>query len=314
MVQVSALMASYNHERYLSQAIESVLNQTIPDLELIIVDDASTDNSPQIIQNYQAKDQRIRAFFHSKNQGIAPTVHQCLNAATGKYVSFIGSDDLWVHSKLEKQLALLQSNEDAVVWSEGDVIDADGKPTGTTFTQMHGATGKRKSGRIFGELICDNYIFGQSVIFSRGFCSQITFKDDLKYLSDYHLVVNLAYKHDFLFIPEALAKYRIHGQNTISRDTEGWLKDRVLLRSYFLEQYGNSLPRRLKGNLYLRIGEALSGLQRRALAKRFYFGAIRINFLSKESILYFSYAFTNGTGLLHKLLLQFYLKLSSLTH
>ncbi len=307
-------MPCYNHEKYVAKAIESVLGQTCPDLELVIVDDASNDNSRQIISQFQTKDPRIKASFHDKNLGITATMRECLNAATGKYVSFIGSDDLWVASKLEKQLALLRHNEESVVWSEGDVIDTNGNPTGITFTQMHTAAGKRKSGRIFEELICDNYVFGQSVIFKRIFCNGINLKDDLKYLSDYQLMVNLAYQHNFLFMPESLAKYRIHGYNSISRDTEGWLKDRVALRSYFLGEYGKTLPRSVKGNLYLRIGEALSGLQRRALAKQFYVGAMRLNFLSKESILYFSYALTNGTGFPHKFLVELYLKLGSFTH
>lgn len=312
MVLVSVLMASYNHERYLSQAIESILNQTYQDLELVIVDDCSTDNSRKIIQAYRAKDARVRAFFHEKNLGIARTVKDCLDAAAGEFVSFIGSDDLWVEFKLEKQLSLLKKNEDNVVWSEGDIIDADGAPTGVTFTQMHAAESRPKSGRIFNELLCDNYIFGQSLLFKKAFCDHMDFNGSLKYLSDYQLMVNLAYDHNFLFIPQSLAKYRIHGQNTISRDREGWLKDRVRLRSYFLEQYGNSMSNRLKGHLYLRIGEALSGLQHRALAKQFYFRAIRVNFRSKEAILYFSFALTNGKGFLHKFLLHLYLKLSSI--
>ena len=70
MLLVSVVMTSYNHEKYLADAIESVLNQTFSDFELIIVDDASRDNSQEIIREYQQKDRRIRSIFHSANQGI----------------------------------------------------------------------------------------------------------------------------------------------------------------------------------------------------------------------------------------------------
>jgi len=104
MVLVSVLMASFNHERYISEAIESVLKQSFSDLELIIVDDCSTDGSKQIILDYQAKDNRVHAFFHKENMGIAKTVNHALDVAKGRFISFIGSDDLWVPKKLELNL------------------------------------------------------------------------------------------------------------------------------------------------------------------------------------------------------------------
>lgn len=311
MVQVSVLMASYNHEKYLSEAIESVLNQTLPDLELIIVDDCSTDNSRKIIEKYLAMDGRVRAFFHSKNMGIPRTANECLNVTTGEFISFIGSDDVWVPSKLEKQLSVLSKDEDRVVWSEGDIINSEGTSTGQTFTQMNTCGKKPKNGRIFREIINENYIFSQSVLFKREFCEDLSFNCNLKYLCDYQFMVDLSYRHDFVFIPESLAKYRIHGKNTIFQDQVNWLKDRVLLRSYFLERYGNSLSKHLKGNLYLKIGEAFWGLGQEGLAKQYFLEALRVDFFSKESLLYFTYATTKVDSLAHRFLLQFYLKLFS---
>jgi glycosyltransferase involved in cell wall biosynthesis len=87
MVLVSVIMASYNHEKYLPEAIESVLDQTSPDLELVIVDDASKDSSREIVEAYQKRDCRVRAFFHEKNRGIAITANDALEAATGQYIS-----------------------------------------------------------------------------------------------------------------------------------------------------------------------------------------------------------------------------------
>lgn len=308
MVLVSVIMASYNHEKYVPEAIESVLNQTNPNLELVIVDDASKDNSREVIEAYQKRDGRVRAFFHKENQGIARTANDALKAAKGQYLSFIGSDDLWVQTKLEQQLKVLSNHGNAVIWSEGDVIDADGASMGRKFTDFNARGDKPTSGRIYREIINENYIFGQSLLFKREYTEGLRFNPDLKYLCDYQFVVDLAYAHDFLFMPESLAKYRIHGKNTICRDEEGWLVDRILLRSYFLQRYGKELSRQLKGSLYLKIGEAYAGLGYDEIAKECFLRALRVNLFSKESILYMAHI-SGPESDMHNLLLKAYNRL-----
>ena len=142
-------MPSYNHEKYISESIESVLNQSFKDFELIILDDCSKDNSQDIITTYQKKDARIRALFHKKNMGIAKTANDLLAEAKGKYVAFTSSDDVWEKSKLEKQLVILDRDDSLIVWSEGEIIDSESKPKGYTFASMHGAVEKKKERRYF---------------------------------------------------------------------------------------------------------------------------------------------------------------------
>ncbi len=311
MVLVSVVMGAYNHERYIAEAIESVLSQTMPDLELIIVDDASSDATPQIIKSYQQKDSRVKTFFHKKNMGIAPTANQCLNNASGQYITFIGSDDLWVNNKLERQLKILQNHPDLLVWSEGEIIDSNGKSTGKTFTELHVASKKRKTGNIFREILDDNYIFGQSLMFRKEHLKN-HFAVDLKYLSDYRFMVDLAFEHDFYFISEPLAKYRIHGDNSIVKDEPNWLKDRIALREYFLQKYGSNLSRNLKGNLYMKIGNAYSSLGIDDLARHYYLKALKSNFADKEAILYLAYVLGDAKGFVGGNLLRLYMKVSSL--
>ena len=152
-------MASYNHEKYISETIESVLNQSFKDFELIIVDDFSRDNSRAIIEDYGRKDKRVKAFFHKKNMGIAPTLNDLLSKTSGKYVAYIDSDDVWDPLKLEKQLSILEKNESLVVWCEGEIIDKNSIPTGKKFSELNFAINKKKSGRIFEELLPSNFIF-----------------------------------------------------------------------------------------------------------------------------------------------------------
>ncbi len=136
MPLVSVVMSSYNHEKFVSEAIESVLTQDFEDFELIIVDDASADTSRQIIQKYAAKDTRVRVILHETNRGISKTMNDGIMAAKGKFLTDIASDDVWMEDKLSKTLAVLESDEDLVVWTEAEIIDENGEPVGSTWSEF----------------------------------------------------------------------------------------------------------------------------------------------------------------------------------
>ncbi len=266
---VSVIMPSYNHSRFIKEAIQSVLNQTFDDFELIIIDDSSSDNSQEIIQKFAEIDSRIKPIFHKKNMGIARTLNDGLRASKGEFIAFIASDDVWVPNKLEIQLEILTRNEDLIVWCEGEIIDANSNSTGKTFTERHNATNRQKSGRIFEELLKGNFIFGSSMILKRKNLGKIRFDESLKYLNDYKFVVDLAWRYDYCFIKSPLAKYRIHGGNTILSDKKGWLIDAVRVNEYFLEQYGDKISRKLRAMLYYKIAYAYTQLENKRVAKQY---------------------------------------------
>ena len=107
MTKVSVCMAAYNHERYVGTAIQSVLDQTFQDWELIITDDASTDRTPEIIRSFS--DPRIKFFSSAHNQGIAANTANCIRESQGTYIAILNSDDMFCPTKLEKQVQLLDS-------------------------------------------------------------------------------------------------------------------------------------------------------------------------------------------------------------
>ncbi len=241
-------MTSFNYARFIPYAIESVLHQTFPDLELIIIDDGSSDSSKEIIEEFRKKDPRIRAIFHENNMGIARTMNDGIDAARGKFIAFIASDDLWMADKLDTQLKVLTRDEDLVAWSEGLVIDENGSPTGKTFTQIIPDARRKKNRYIFEELLSGNFILGTSRILKRENLEGIRWNEDLKYLNDYQFAVDLAYKYRFCFIEEPLVCYRVHGRNTRIRDEQGHTRDLQPVYTYFLARYGNemSLKRRIE--------------------------------------------------------------------
>ena len=301
MPLVSVIMPSYNHERYISEAIECVLNQTFTDFEFIIIDDASKDKSKEIIKAYEEKDSRIRAFFHKENKGIARTMNECLEKANGKFIAFFASDDVWVKEKLEKQLNVLKKKEDLIVWSEAEMIDAQGDPTGELWTAHFGSK-RKKSGDLFEEIVMGNFICGQSRIHKRAHIGDIKFNEALKYLNDYQFETDIARKYEYYFIPEPLVRYRIHGKNTNLSDSEEWHKDRMIIGEYFLHKYGNEFSNKIKGKLFLRVSVEYSYIGEKAKAKQYVYHAIKLNPFYRANITYLLIAVTNEDGTFRKFL------------
>ncbi len=126
MPKVSVILASYNHEKYIAASIESVLNQSFGDFELLIFDDGSTDNSQKIIRSF--RDDRIKLFLYEKNRGSYHATQDALKSARGKYLAIHHSDDIWVKNKLERQVQVLDENpEYAVCFTQANFIDENGE-------------------------------------------------------------------------------------------------------------------------------------------------------------------------------------------
>jgi len=241
MPLVSVIMPSYNHEKFISEAIESVLGQTFVDFELIIVDDASTDRSQQIINEFSQKDKRIKKIFHKKNLGIAKTFNECIKNSGGKYVAFIASDDVWLIKKLEKQIQILEKDENLVVWGNQIIVDAESIPTGETSSEKY--QNATANGYIFEEVV-NSWIAGSSMILKRKNIKDIKFNESLKYLNDSQFYLDTAYNYEYFFMEEPIAKYRLHGDNASFGDIEdikGWYHDSLLLCIYIFQEYGNKL-------------------------------------------------------------------------
>lgn len=125
---VSIITPSYNSSVFISQTIESVLAQTYPDWEMLIIDDGSTDASPDIIKEYARKDSRIR-FLQTEQPSGSPAVPRNIGImnARGRYIAFLDSDDLWLPDKLAEQLKLFDGDETAIVYSNYEKISEAGE-------------------------------------------------------------------------------------------------------------------------------------------------------------------------------------------
>lgn len=125
---VSIITPCYNAGAYLSQTIQSVLAQSYPDWELLLVDDCSTDDTASIIQQFSVKDSRIKYFRTDRPSG-SPTLPRNMGVenALGRYIAFLDSDDAWLPDKLEKQVKLLEDKRVAIAFSDYEKMSEDGE-------------------------------------------------------------------------------------------------------------------------------------------------------------------------------------------
>ncbi|MGZ4928657.1 MAG: glycosyltransferase family 2 protein [Halobacteriota archaeon] len=305
MPLVSTFMKSYNHERYIAEAIESVLRQDFEDLELIIVDDASTDASRQIIERYAEQDPRIRLIFHERNLGISKVVNDGIDVARGKFIAQIDSDDVWVRDKLRKQLAVLENNENLIVWSEGELIDENGRPLGKSFSEMCSRFPKKKSGDIFQELLAGPYIFGTSLLYKRQNVGDLRYDERLLYLNDYKFELELARDYQFHYIAEPLAKYRIHGKNALvgsdphaeERRRRGYIEE-ISVRQEALRRYNHEVPNVVMAKIYASDGLCYGRVGKNKQALNSLLRSIRSNPYSWLNLVYSAIILALGTRIL----------------
>lgn len=205
---VSIIMPSWNTGRFIGESIQSVLNQTYKNWELIIVDDCSTDNTDEIVASFD--DERIRYFRNDKNSGAALTRNKAMREARGEWIAFLDSDDLWAPEKLEKQLSFMKENGYTFSFTEYEKIDEESKPL-NIYVSGPEKVNKHK-------MYNYDYIGQLTMIYSAKVFGLIQIKD-IKKNNDYAIRLQLFRKKGACcyLLKENLAKYRIR-KNSISHD------------------------------------------------------------------------------------------------
>ena len=194
---VSIIMPSYNTASFIEETIQSVLNQTYTNWELIIVDDCSTDNTDEVLENI--KDSRIRYFKNDKNSGAAVSRNKALREARGQWIAYLDSDDLWMPEKLEKQIHFMETNGYAFSYTNYEEIDVNGNKTGVSVTGPKKIT---KTGMF-------NYCWPGclTVMFDANKIGLIQIQD-IKKNNDYAMWLKVCKKADCYLLDELLGQYR----------------------------------------------------------------------------------------------------------
>lgn len=202
---VSIIMPSYNTAPYIKETIQSVLNQTYEDWELLIVDDCSTDNTDEVLA--EIHDPRIRIFKNECNSGAAVSRNRALREAKGQWIAYLDSDDLWMPEKLEKQIKFMESHGYAFSYTNYEEIDVDGQRTGVRVTGPKRIT---KTGMF-------NYCWPGclTVMLDASKIGLIQIKD-IKKNNDYAMWLKICRKADCYLLDECLGQYRKGRTGSIS--------------------------------------------------------------------------------------------------
>jgi glycosyltransferase involved in cell wall biosynthesis len=209
---VSVILPAYNCEKFIGKAIQSVLQQTFTDFDLIIINDGSTDNTETIIHEFD--DQRIIYLKNSNNQGLIYTLNKAITHANGKYIARMDADDICLRDRLAKQKAFLDQNEDiTVIASTIEFINEQEEKTGIWELDRQTIT----PAQIKGAILKQNCIAHPTVMMRSEIIKQLKYKEYQKNIEDYDLwlrLLNRGYK--IAKLNEPLLLYRIHDDSITS--------------------------------------------------------------------------------------------------
>jgi glycosyltransferase involved in cell wall biosynthesis len=209
---VSVIIPTYNYAQYLPDAIDSVLNQTYKDFEIIVVDDGSTDNTSDVILQYLSNP--CLRYIRKENGGQASAKNRGIIESKGEFIAFLDADDIWFSNKLELQLQLFGKNpHTGVVYSRRIYIDPSGKPLRTNQPKLH-------RGSILNKLYVTNFVcFSSSIV--RRVCFQRLglFDEKLRFSEDYDFWIRVASSYRFEFVDLPLIYYRT-GHSSTSADKD----------------------------------------------------------------------------------------------
>ena len=217
---VSIITPSYNSTKFISQTIESVLNQTYKNWEMIIVDDASPDNSNKIIEEYVEKDSRIQLIKLKENSGPAVARNRAIKEAKGRYIAFLDSDDLWMANKLEKQISFMLKKDCALVYHDYETMNEDGLKLDKIINRVPKLS--------YNDLLKTNYIGCLTAMYDTQKVGKV-YMPLIAKRQDYGLWLKILKKIDHAYgMNEVLATYRIMS-NSISSNKIQLLKYNYLL-------------------------------------------------------------------------------------
>ena len=212
---VSVITPTYNSEVFISETIESVRSQTYTNWELILVDDASSDTTVEILKKYATLDQRITFFLLEKNSGAAIARNMAIEKASGSFIAFLDADDLWKPEKLSTQISFMLKKDIAVSFSSYELMDEKGNSLGKMIKALPTVN--------YAKMLKSNYVGNLTGIYNADKLDKV-YMPNIRKRQDWALWLKLIKKVGHAHsIAEPLAKYRVR-ENSISSNKLNLLK------------------------------------------------------------------------------------------
>ncbi|MEO0344815.1 MAG: glycosyltransferase [Pseudomonadota bacterium] len=256
MARVSVVIPCYNRGEYIAATVDSVLAQTFSDLELICVDDGSTDETRAVLEGYGA---RITLLEHEGgvNKGQSASINLGLAHARGELIAILDSDDLWHAEKLSEQVAFLDANpEIGLVYANGEAVDASERHLYDIYKAGH--TPPTSPSELL--LDCSIALPSNSLVRANMYAAAGDFREDLRAAQDHDMLVRLTEHSKVGYINRRLWKYRRHGDSISHKNADKrWrIGFQILDAAAQRYPYTNSVIRRRKAVLYFRLAQCHS--------------------------------------------------------
>ncbi|MEQ1636923.1 MAG: glycosyltransferase [Methylococcales bacterium] len=225
---VSIIVPCYNHEKYVTKTIESIVNQTYKNIEIIVLDDGSSDNCPILLE---ALSKQYGFYYeHQKNKGLPATLNKAIRLAKGEFISIIASDDIMALDKINLMVNEFKNldNDYAVTCGDVKFIDSDGNEISINlynFTldtlvscqtfSMHDLDVLKKFGE-YAKLIKDNHISAVSALIKKQALIDVGLYEEYIFIEDWNMWLKLSKQYKFKYIDKVVAFYRVHDSNSIT--------------------------------------------------------------------------------------------------
>lgn len=230
---ISVIMPAYNAEKYIKTAILSVINQTLTDWELIVIDDCSTDNTAAIVKEMALKDNRIKYYKNDANIGVAETRNRGFELSRGTYVALLDSDDLWLKEKLHQQVELLEQTKSDIVYCSYSIIDESGNKKCSDFVVPQEAT--YETSLIKSVISCSTVLMTRRIVEKYKFTNKFYHEDLvlwLQLLKDGYIARGVV---------DVLAEYRTLSGTRSSNKLKSLINKFKVYRSFLKLSFWNSM-------------------------------------------------------------------------
>ena len=270
MPAVSVIIPTYNRENFIGRALVSVLSQTYRDMEIIVVDDGSFDDTYGVVKKLAGSEAPLRYLAHEKNRGAQAARNSGISVAAGDYIAFLDSDDEWLPDKLERQMSLMAQNHGlrGAVYAGYQHVYLHNDKGIEYIPRLRGNIYKAILEASFGDM--NTLMVRKDILIAAGLCDE-----RIRAYHEWDLCIRLARRTEFDYVPEALARYHRHGSPTISGDLQrsAWgYADVVAAHS---EEILKTCGLLVLSRHYVKVGHFFMIAGSVDLARRFFVQAIR---------------------------------------
>jgi len=252
--KVSVIIPLYNRKKHIYSCIQSILNQSFKDYELIVLDDGSTDGSDEIVSSF--KESVVHLFKNDVNKGISYTRNRLNNLASGEYIAVLDSDDLAEPDRLEKQVAYLDKHPDIdLVAGCAQLIDEEG----TALGEIWGAALRPEN--VYAFLPLGNQIIHSTVMGRRQFFLEFPFNEQLRTAEDYDVWLRGNNTCKYAVTADVVASYRVHDQSISRKEDQGINRNAYMVKYQYLEHIiGAEYPEHIVLNAFENLPSPLINL------------------------------------------------------